>query len=84
MHSVFLYHAISKGLDMGIVNPSSAVIYEDIEPEFRNLLEDVILYRRPEAAEELIQWTIDNGQLTMKKSEKELSIVNCQLSIVNS
>ena len=81
MHSVFLYHAISKGLDMGIVNPSSAVIYEDIEPEFRNLLEDVILYRRPEAAEELIQWTIDNGQLTMKKSEKELSIVNCQLSI---
>lgn len=56
MHSVFLYHAISKGLDMGIVNPSSAVIYEDIEPEFRNLLEDVILYRRPEAAEELITY----------------------------
>ena len=56
MHSVFLYHAISKGLDMGIVNPSSAVLYEDIEPEFRNLLEDVILYRRPEAAEELISY----------------------------
>lgn len=56
MHSVFLYHAISKGLDMGIVNPSSAVLYEDIEPEFRNLLEDVILYHRPEAAEELIAY----------------------------
>ena len=56
MHSVFLYHAISKGLDMGIVNPSSAVLYEDIEPEFRNLLEDVILARRPEAAEELITY----------------------------
>ena len=56
MHSVFLYHAIGKGLDMGIVNPSSAVLYEDIEPEFRNLLEDVILYRRPEAAEELIAY----------------------------
>lgn len=54
MHSVFLYHAIAKGMDMGIVNPSSSVIYEDIEPGFRNLVEDVILARRPEAAEELI------------------------------
>lgn len=41
---------------MGIVNPSSAVLYDDIEPEFRNLLEDVILARRPEAAEELITY----------------------------
>lgn len=81
MHSVFLYHAINKGMDMGIVNPSTSVLYEDIEPEFRNLLEDVILARRPEAAEELIQWTIDNGQLTSKKDEKELSIVNSELSL---
>lgn len=81
MHSVFLYHAIRKGMDMGIVNPSSAVLYEDIDPAFRTLLEDVILARRPEAAEELIQWTIDNGQLAMKKDEKELSIVNSQLSL---
>lgn len=56
MHAVFLYHAIAKGMDMGIVNPSTSVLYEDIEPEFRNLLEDVILYRRPEAAEELIAY----------------------------
>lgn len=56
MHSVFLYHAISKGMDMGIVNPSTAVLYDDIEPVFRTLLEDVILNRRPEAAEELIQY----------------------------
>lgn len=54
MHSVFLYHAIGKGMDMGIVNPSSFVIYEDIEPDFRLLVEDVILNRRPEATEELI------------------------------
>lgn len=54
MHSVFLYHAIAKGMDMGIVNPSSAVLYDDIEPSFRTLLEDVILARRPEAADELI------------------------------
>ena len=44
MHSVFLYHAIGKGMDMGIVNPSTSVLYEDIEPEFRTLLEDVILH----------------------------------------
>ena len=51
MHAVFLYHAIDKGMDMGIVNPSASVLYEDLEPAFRTLLEDVVLYRRPEAAE---------------------------------
>lgn len=56
IHSVFLYHAVSKGMDMGIVNPSSSVLYEDIEPSFRNLVEEVILARRPEAAEELITY----------------------------
>ena len=56
MHAVFLYHAIRAGLDMGIVNPSTSILYEDIEPQFRALLEDVILYRRPEAAEELIAY----------------------------
>ena len=56
MHAVFLYYAIAKGMDMGIVNPSTSVLYEEIEPTFRTLLEDVILYRRPEAAEELIAY----------------------------
>ena len=56
MHAVFLYHAIAKGMDMGIVNPSSSVTYEEIEPAFRTLLEDVILNRRPEATEELIAY----------------------------
>ncbi len=55
MHAVFLYHAIAAGMDMAIVNPSSAVTYEDIEPELRSLLEDVVLYRREDAAEELIE-----------------------------
>lgn len=56
MHAVFLYHAIKEGMDMGIVNPSTTILYEDIEPELRNLLEDVILYRREDAAEELITY----------------------------
>jgi 5-methyltetrahydrofolate--homocysteine methyltransferase len=56
MHAVFLYHAIGEGMDMGIVNPSSSLTYEDIETDFRRLLEDVVLYRRPEAADELITY----------------------------
>lgn len=56
MHAVFLYHAIRKGMDMGIVNPATAVTYADIEPELRGLLEDVVLYRRPGASEELAAW----------------------------
>lgn len=71
MHSVFLYHAISKGMDMGIVNPSSSVLYEDLDPSFRTLLEDVILARRPEAAEELIQWTVEHGEVAAKKNNVE-------------
>ena len=66
MHAVFLYHAIKKGMDMGIVNPSSSVLYEDIEPNFRSLLEDVILNRRPEAAEELINYA---QQLHVEKQD---------------
>lgn len=54
MHAVFLYHAIAKGMDMAIVNPSSSVTYDEIEPGLRELIEDVVLYRREDAAEELM------------------------------
>jgi len=70
MHTVFLYHAIREGMDMGIVNPSSSVTYEDIEPAFRNLLEDVILARRPEAADELITYAQENSEKSSGKQEK--------------
>lgn len=53
MHSVFLYHATRAGMDMGIVNPSMLRIYDDIDPELLELCEDVILNRRPDAAERL-------------------------------
>ncbi|WP_297057600.1 methionine synthase [uncultured Duncaniella sp.] len=53
MHAVFLYHAVKAGMDMGIVNPASAVTYADIDPVLRDLLEDVILCRREGASEEL-------------------------------
>lgn len=71
MHSVFLYHAIGKGMDMGIVNPSTAVLYEDIEPAFRSLLEDVVLNRKPGASEELINYAQQmHVQQTGKPVEK--------------
>ena len=56
MHAVFLYHAIQKGMDMGIVNPSTAVNYADIPEEALSIIEDVILNRRPDATERLIDF----------------------------
>lgn len=55
MHSVFLYHAIQAGLDMGIVNAGMLEVYEEIEPDLRVLVENVILNKAPEAAEELLK-----------------------------
>ncbi len=55
MHSVFLYHAIKAGMDMGIVNAGQMVIYDDIDPELRQVCEDVILNRDPGAPERLLQ-----------------------------
>jgi 5-methyltetrahydrofolate--homocysteine methyltransferase len=55
MHSVFLYHAIGAGMDMGIVNAGQLAIYEEIAPELRLAVEDVILNRRPDATERLLE-----------------------------
>ena len=54
IHSVFLYHAIAAGLDMAIVNAGVLPIYDDIEPELRERVEDVVLNRRPDATERLL------------------------------
>jgi 5-methyltetrahydrofolate--homocysteine methyltransferase len=56
MHSAFLYHAIRAGLDMGIVNAGQLEIYEEIPKELRELVEDVLLNRRPDATERLIEF----------------------------
>src|SRR5258708_32698868 len=55
MHSVFLYHAIHAGMDMGIVNAGQMIVYDDIDPELRQVCEDVILNRDPGASEKLLQ-----------------------------
>jgi 5-methyltetrahydrofolate--homocysteine methyltransferase len=56
MHSAFLYHAIQAGMDMGIVNAGMLEVYEEIEPELKVLVEDVLLNRRPDATERLVDF----------------------------
>ena len=67
MHAVFLYHAIQKGMDFGIVNPSTKVIYADIPQSQLEIIEDVILYRRSDASERLIELAED----ILRKEESE-------------
>lgn len=66
MHSVFLYHAIKAGMDMGIVNAGQLVVYDQIEPQLKELCEDVILNKRPDATERLV-----NFAETVKAKDKE-------------
>jgi 5-methyltetrahydrofolate--homocysteine methyltransferase len=56
MHSAFLYHAIAAGLDMGIVNAGMLEVYEEIDPELKVLVEDVLLNRRPDGTERLVEY----------------------------
>ena len=56
MHSAFLYHAIAAGMDMGIVNAGMLEVYEEIDPELKVLVEDVLLNRRPDATERLVEY----------------------------
>ncbi|GAB1436120.1 methionine synthase [Sphaerotilus sulfidivorans] len=55
IHTVFLYHAIQAGMDMGIVNAGMVGVYDDLEPELRERVEDVVLNRRKDAGERLIE-----------------------------
>jgi 5-methyltetrahydrofolate--homocysteine methyltransferase len=71
MHSVFLYHAIKAGLDMGIVNAGMLAVYEEIEPELRERVEDVILNRRPEDGTERLVTFAENYKKIDKTEAKE-------------
>ncbi len=55
IHAVFLYHAISAGMDMGIVNAGALVVYDQVDPELRERIEDVVLNRRDDAADRLLE-----------------------------
>ena len=70
MHTVFLYHAIHAGLDMGIVNAGQIGVYQEIPEKLRQLTEDVLLNKRPEATEELIEFANTYKQDPSKRKEK--------------
>jgi 5-methyltetrahydrofolate--homocysteine methyltransferase len=73
IHSVFLYHAIKAGMNMGIVNPAQLVIYDDIEPELKERVEDVILNRRPDGTDRLLEIADQFKGEVGKKKEEDLS-----------
>ncbi|HKU57809.1 MAG TPA: methionine synthase [Gaiellaceae bacterium] len=71
MHSAFLYHAIRAGLDMGIVNAGQLVVYEDIEPELLERVEDVIFDRHPDATERLVEYA---GRVRGEATRREVDL----------
>jgi 5-methyltetrahydrofolate--homocysteine methyltransferase len=73
MHSVFLYHAIAAGMDMGIVNAGQMAVYDDLNAELREASEDVVLNRRADAAERLLALAEHHRGHAMEKKEADLS-----------
>jgi 5-methyltetrahydrofolate--homocysteine methyltransferase len=73
MHSVFLYHAIAAGMDMGIVNAGQMTVYDDLEPELREACENVVLNRRPDAAERLLALAEHHRGPGREKKEADLA-----------
>ena len=73
IHSAFLYHAIATGMDMGIVNAGMLEVYEEIEPELKELVEDVLLNRRPDATERLVDYgeKLKGGKAINEKKAEE-------------
>ena len=70
MHSAFLYHAIKEGMDMGIVNPTMLEVYDEIDKELLEKVEDVLLNRRDDATERLLEYA-ENVKGSVKKKEVE-------------
>ena len=71
IHTVFLFHAIAAGMDMGIVNAGMIGVYDELEPELRARVEDVVLNRRPDAAERLLE-IADSAKGAAKDDSKKL------------
>jgi 5-methyltetrahydrofolate--homocysteine methyltransferase len=70
IHTVFLYHAIQAGMDMGIVNAGMVGVYDELEPELRERVEDVVLNRRPDAGERLVE-VAENAKGSAKDDSKK-------------
>ena len=79
IHTVFLYHAIAAGLDMGIVNAGMVGVYSELEPELRERVEDVVLNRRPDAGERLVE-IAENAKGAAKDDSKKLEWRNADVA----
>src|SRR6202040_1555141 len=75
MHAAFLFHAIRAGLDMGIVNAGQLAVYEEIEPELRERVEDVLLNRRDDATERLVDFIESDTEEARRKFPKPLQVI---------
>lgn len=73
IHTVFLYHAVQAGLDMAIVNSAQLGVYEELDPELRNLVEDLVLNRKPNAGEALLKYSENLQQKSDHKEKAEES-----------
>jgi len=71
IHSAFLFHAVKHGMDMGIVNPAQLVVYDDIDKTLLELVEDVLLNRRDDATERLVEHADSLKGITKEKTEKD-------------
>ncbi len=71
IHAVFLFHAIRAGLDMGIVNAGTLAVYDEVDPELRERIEDVVLNRRPDAAERLLEIAEEHNREETGEAEAE-------------
>ena len=71
IHSAFLYHAVKAGMDMGIVNPAQLQVYDDIDKTLLELVEDVLLNRRDDATERLVEHADSLKGITKEKTEKD-------------
>ncbi|MBH1962953.1 MAG: methionine synthase [Comamonadaceae bacterium] len=79
IHTVFLYHAIQAGMDMGIVNAGMVGVYDDLDPELRERVEDVVLDRRPDAAERLLE-IAESAKGAAKDESKRLEWRNANVN----
>ena len=70
IHTVFLYHAIQAGMDMGIVNAGMVGVYDDLDPELRERVEDVVLNRRADATERLVE-IAEHAQGPARKKDEQ-------------
>ncbi len=72
MHSVFLYHAVQAGMDMGIVNPAESVLYEDIPAEVKERVEDIVFNRKEDATERMMEYAQSIKNKTSEESKEKV------------